>query len=455
MLLYSTESRGRSKHQHESRQAKFDSNSQLSSHGSPFSRDYYQQSSYGSISEDHTSLWARSKRILDRDQNARNLFITSAALFLYSSVQIAWALFVESHSLFAASFWSLYMSISLGVTFLMQAISNKKPTFSHPYGFGRVEIVASFTNGSLLLFAGLYVSFEALEGLLEPVHAHEHIFQLALAVIGIILHSISATVFRDALEPRTESSSALYSMKHTSTLQLKISSLFSHLAGPVSILIVALSGSSFMDGIVAFIFSIYLFLVSIPLCWKSGRVLLQSVPHGLKDLIDRSLFDISRIPGVIKVDINKTHIWTISPGVHVGTIVIQSEPGADENAITQTATHSLKPYIYHLTIQVSAKIPHDHNHHGHGHDDHEHDDNHHHHHQEHHHHSHNHNHDHQDHHHDPYHDDGDDHDHESHSSSDQDYQQEPEEQVYSTIPMQSYTPTATNTLQPQNHFYYR
>jgi cation diffusion facilitator family transporter len=326
-------------------------------------------------------------RILERDQNSRNFFMFSSLLGVYAIVQLTWAVIVESHSLFATSFWSLYMSINLGVTFLMFTISKEKPTSTHPYGFNRFEVVASFTNGSLLLFAGLYSSFEALEGLVEPAHAHEHLFQLFLAVFGIILHSISATILPEALKPRTETSSALYSFSthggnqianlnklRSSSFEVKVLSLLSHLWAPFSILVVALSGSSFVDAVVAAIFSIYLFYVSIPLCWRSGRVLLQGVPSSLAESIDHSLMDISRIEGVKKIVAKKTHFWTFSPGVHVGTVSIEIHEGANEEYITQTSIQILKPYIYHLTVQVGKKTPHDHHdHHGHNHHDHHHD----------------------------------------------------------------------------------
>lgn len=360
-------------------------------------------------SEDKTSWWTSMSRVLERDQSARNLFFMSLFLGVYAVLQVIWGLIVESHSLFAVAWWSLYMCINLGVTLVTNSIfSRRKPNETHPYGYSRFEVVAAFTNGSLLLFSALYTSFEAIEGFIEPVHQHENFFQLFLAVFGIVLHTIAATIFREALAPRTESTSALfqtsesqssspYQSSHSSHLpsqsygqhhqqyqivissnRTKTQSLISHLLGPVSSLIVAAYRSSVVDASLAVLFSLYLFFVAIPLCWRSGRVLLQGVPKQLSSKLDRCLSDITRIEGVVKIVMDKTHFWTFSPGVHVGSVVVQVEEGYNEESIAQHVTHILKPYIYHLTVQTVVKRDHNH-HHGsvsgqHQHHEHEHDD---------------------------------------------------------------------------------
>ena len=282
--------------------------------------------------------------------------------------------------------------MTLGVTFLVQVISRQKPSETHPFGHGRFEVVASFTNGSLIVFAALYVLFEGSEGLIGSEHAHEAKFQLVLGLIGIILHSILATLYPDGLAPRTEAASGLYSStRFVPSTQLKIKSLVAHLFAPVCVLIGSITGSSFTDGIMAVILSLYMFAVGVPLCWRSGRVLVQAAPKELESSIERAAFEISRLNGVIRVDMIKSHFWTLSPGVHVGTVVIICDENADDQFIIASAQQILKPVVYHLTIQVCPEShlqmehdhhDHDHDHdHGHDHDhDHEHDHDHGHHH---------------------------------------------------------------------------
>jgi cobalt-zinc-cadmium efflux system protein len=58
--------------------------------------------------------------------------------------------------------------MALLISLITIVISKEKPTSSYSYGLERLEVVAAFSNGALLIFVGLYIGFEAVEHLFEP-----------------------------------------------------------------------------------------------------------------------------------------------------------------------------------------------------------------------------------------------------------------------------------------------
>lgn len=56
------------------------------------------------------------------------------------------------------------------------------------------------------------------------------------------------------------------------------------------------------------------------------------------------------VEGVLEV--YKTHFWTSSPGVFVGSLVVRVRGDADEQAVLKNVTNIFSPYIKNLTIQI-------------------------------------------------------------------------------------------------------
>jgi len=115
---------------------------------------------------------------------------------------------------------------------------------------------------------------------------------------------------------------------------------------------VSLRGWYWADPVVSFFISGIILYNAIPICTSNGRVLLQSVPLTIKDLIEKNVRDANVIDGVLEIRRNKTHFWTYSPGVFVGTVCVRVSSEANEQKIVQSINNIFSPFVKHLTIQV-------------------------------------------------------------------------------------------------------
>lgn len=131
------------------------------------------------------------------DANARKLLAMSGVMLALFFVELLFSVIVENLALFAAAFHSFYDAAAMGIAFITLVLSKERPSQSYSYGLERVEIVAAFSNGALLIFVGLYIGFEAIEHLFEPPEELT-IHSIALiGIIGLIVHLAAMTFFRE------------------------------------------------------------------------------------------------------------------------------------------------------------------------------------------------------------------------------------------------------------------
>eukprot|EP01122_Echinamoeba_exundans_P013485 TRINITY_DN589_c0_g1_i2.p2 TRINITY_DN589_c0_g1~~TRINITY_DN589_c0_g1_i2.p2 ORF type:complete len:258 (+),score=44.50 TRINITY_DN589_c0_g1_i2:129-902(+) len=117
---------------------------------------------------DSKPFFVRAARVLQVDADARKLLAMSVVMMCLFVVELIFSTVVENLALFAAAFHSFYDGAAMAIALVTLVLSKERPTSSYSYGLERVEIVAAFSNGALLIFVGLYIGFEAIEHLFEP-----------------------------------------------------------------------------------------------------------------------------------------------------------------------------------------------------------------------------------------------------------------------------------------------
>lgn len=87
--------------------------------------------------------------------------------------------------------------LSLGLAFGAVKLSEREPSEVLSFGWYRMEVLASFVNGLLLLGVGIYIAVEAIERLMHP----KDIISIPLlisAVVGLLLNLLSAWLLSKA-----------------------------------------------------------------------------------------------------------------------------------------------------------------------------------------------------------------------------------------------------------------
>lgn len=124
----------------------------------------------------------------------RAFLIAISANGLFVILQIIFAYIANSTSLLADAFHNLGDVLSLILAWIATGLMKRKPTEKTTYGLKKTSILASLTNGILLVFTCGVIVTEAVYKLISPTEI-QAISVMIVAGIGILINSGTAALF--------------------------------------------------------------------------------------------------------------------------------------------------------------------------------------------------------------------------------------------------------------------
>ncbi len=213
---------------------------------------------------------------------AAGLSITSNAIVIL--LKVIAGIVSGSISIISEAIHSLSDFLASVLTFFAVTRSSEPADKEHPFGHGKYEDMSGFIEGGLIIFAGLYIIYEASNKLIFGYHVKSEptigIFVMAFAVIANFL--VSKYLFYVA--QKSDSVSLYADAQHLST---DIYSAFGVLAGLV---LIKITGITALDPIIAIIVALIIL--------KAGFSISKET---LNNLLDGSIpaSDIQKIEEVI------------------------------------------------------------------------------------------------------------------------------------------------------------
>ena len=214
---------------------------------------------------------------------AAGLSITSNALVIVTII-IA-GMVSGSISIISEAIHSLSDFLASVLTFFAVTRSAEPADKEHPFGHGKYEDMSGFIEGGLIIFAGFFIIFEAVEKLLHGYSLESEsmlgIYVMAFAVAANFL--VSRYLFYVA--KKSDSVSLLADAEHLST------DIFSSLGVLIGLVLIKITGIAALDPIIALIVALIIL--------KAGFSISKET---LNNLLDGSLpnEDIAKIEEILK-----------------------------------------------------------------------------------------------------------------------------------------------------------
>ncbi|KAJ8113140.1 hypothetical protein OPT61_g4662 [Boeremia exigua] len=320
-----------------------------------------------------------------------------AISFCFFIAEISIGFYTHSIALVADAFHYLNDLIGFIVALVaVQVTERKESPQDLTFGWTRAQLLGAFFNGAFLLALGLSIALQSIERFISLQHVENPKLVLIVGCIGLTLNLISAAFLHE--HDHGDSHGHSHSHDHsshnhgdaeglsiTSThdavsstdhhlehlhltlaptkhgMDLGILGVLIHILGDainnigviISALIIWLTHSPsryYADPAVSMWIAIMILISAIPLTKRSGKILLQSAPMGVK--IDDVKKDLESIPGVISV--HELHVWRLDQRKAIASAhIVVSDP--DVESFMQKAkviTECLHAYgIHSVTLQ--------------------------------------------------------------------------------------------------------
>lgn len=230
--------------------------------------------------------------------NIKALKISAVLIFIYFFFEIAVAIYTNSLSLLADAAHELSTFIALGISLLAIQLASKKPTKKRTFGFLRVEIVAAFVNGLLLLGMAVFILIRGFDRLSHPIEVPSlPMFIMAIGGIGLEIASLFIMY-----KGQKESLNIRGSFWHV------INAFLGSIAVIIAALFIYFAKIYVADAWAGIIFAFILIWAAYGIIKDSFNILVDATPK------DINLFDIERdlknIRGV--VDTHHFHVRAVS-----------------------------------------------------------------------------------------------------------------------------------------------
>jgi cobalt-zinc-cadmium efflux system protein len=226
------------------------------------------------------------------------LLITSVVMI----VEVIGGLLANSLALLSDAGHMLTDILALLLSIVAMKFAQKPPTLSKTYGFHRLEILAAFFNGMLLIGIAVVIFLKAYDRFVHP-ETIKGMYMLGVAIVGLIANGAGIVI-----------------LGQSARKNLNVKSAFFHLVGDtissagviVGGVIIIYTDWYLIDSIIGFLIGILILRGAYGLVKEAIDILLEATPKEID--LEKLIKDLLGIEGV--KDVHHIHLWTITTGIH-------------------------------------------------------------------------------------------------------------------------------------------
>ena len=326
-------------------------------------------------------MWRSPHDVNEAHQGKKNALAVAIGLSCAAfALQLGGAWYTASLALASDSAHLFTDLLSLVMSYSAVVLAARPASEGRSFGLFRLEVLASFVNGLLLLLVALTISAEALQRLWspEPVKSFE---LLLVASVGLLCNLLSAGVLLRAARREGFDAHAHHSHGHDHdhdhdhgqscghghqdhahhhedrNLRSALLHVWSDALGSVAVIagaaIIHFTGYHWVDAAVGLALALWILRWSFKVILDSGHVLLESTPrHVRAEEVVRQLRGVDqRVQGV-----EDLHVWELTSRMYAATAEVRVSPMSLEQAeeLRQKMHHELKEKfgIAHVVLAI-------------------------------------------------------------------------------------------------------
>lgn len=233
--------------------------------------------------------------------------------------------------------------VSLGAALVATRIAGRRDTSGRrTFGSYRAEVFASGLTVLIMLGMAVYVAVEAIGRIGRDVQVETGVV-MVVGAIGLAINLVAMGLLRGGAGESINVKGA-----YLEVVADTVGSVGVIVAGAL----VALTGSAWWDTAIALAIALFIAVRAVLLGREVLAVLGQHAPAGMDPQeVQASL---RQVDGVR--DVHDLHLWTLTSGMHVATVHLQTQQGADGDTVLRSARAVLREGfdIEHATLQIEA-----------------------------------------------------------------------------------------------------
>jgi len=267
----------------------------------------------------------------------KNILIAFLLNLIFSVFEFLGGIMTNSVSIMSDAIHDFGDSLSIGVSYVLEKISKKKPDNRYTYGYGRYSVIGSLITTIILIVGSIFVVVNAVDRLFNQVDINYN-GMIGFALLGVIVNYFAAYFTREG-ESLNQKAVNLHMLEDVLGWVVVL----------IGAIIMKVTDIRIIDPVLSILVALFIFMNAVNNLVDIGNLFLEKVPDNvdLDELRKRLLV----IDGV--VDIHHIHVWSMDGVNNYATLHVVSEE--DGENIKSLVKDELKKYkINHMTIEVES-----------------------------------------------------------------------------------------------------
>jgi cobalt-zinc-cadmium efflux system protein len=269
------------------------------------------------------------------------LLITSVVMI----AEVIGGLLANSLALLSDAGHMLTDILAISLSIVAMKFAKRPPTLSKTYGFYRLEILAAFFNGILLIGIAVVIFMKAYERFVHP-ETIKGVYMLGVAMVGLIANGAGIAI-----------------LNQSARKNLNVKSAFFHLVGDaissvgviVGAVLIIYTDWYLIDSIIGFLIGILILRGAYGLVKEAIDIFLEATPKEID--LEKLVKDLHAVEGV--KDVHHIHLWTITTGIHaISAHVLIDDIPTSKSALILKEIKTLLHNRYgmgHTTIEFESE----------------------------------------------------------------------------------------------------
>ncbi len=257
----------------------------------------------------------------------------------FSIFELIGGLFTHSVAIFSDAIHDFGDSLAIGLSYILENVSNKKSDKYYTYGYKRYSILSAMFSSMILLFGSLIIIFNAFIRIFRPDKIN---------LTGMFIFAIFGLVINGYATYKTSKGDSL---NEKSVNLHMLEDVLGWLAVLIGSLLIKITGWYIIDPILSILIALFIGFTSFKHLWSSLEIILERVPNEIDiDLITKKVKNINHI-----LDVHHIHVWSIDGLESFITIhvLVKNVTKKNYEEVKTNVKKCLEEFnIYHSTVEI-------------------------------------------------------------------------------------------------------
>lgn len=273
--------------------------------------------------------------------STENIKVAFFLNLFFTIIEFIGGIYTNSLAITSDAIHDLGDSISLGMAWYFQNLSNKKPTKTYSYGFKRFSLLGAIINSVILLVGSVFIIIEAIPRIINPEHADAK-GMMWFAILGIIVNG-----------------AAVLKLKNGTSINERVVSLhmLEDVLGWVAVLIASIVMQFWdvpvLDPILSLLIALYILTNVFKNGKESIRIILQGTPIQISsDEVKAQVLEFEEVKSI-----HDCHLWSMDGEYNVLTmhLIVDHTLSWKKGEILKKSVRKLlhdKFHLEHITLEL-------------------------------------------------------------------------------------------------------